>query len=108
MAPICATVATIIISKKEKLNFLQSAVPEAELIHLFIKGLSPVFQPIQVHFAIPGTLPGNFMDVVAVVRRFSTNPVVAAELCKYKNVDKNADSALFLNASLKNNRETDK
>jgi hypothetical protein len=81
------TYVSFIISKREKLSFLQCAVPEEEIIHLFIKGLSPVFQPIQVHFAIPGTMPTKFDQVVSIVRRFSTNPAVAAELSKSKNAE---------------------
>lgn len=85
-----------ITSRKEKLAFLKTPVPEEELILIFLKGLSPVFNPIQVHFAIPGTLPKKFDEVVAVVRKFSTNPTVAAELAK----DKTAAAATVLVASV--------
>jgi hypothetical protein len=76
------TYISFIITRKDKLAFLKSEVPEHELIHIFLKGLSPVFNPIQVHFAIPGTLPKDFRDVVAIVRRFSNNPLVSAELAR--------------------------
>ena len=73
-----------IISRKDKLAFLRSEVPEAELIHIFLKGLTPVFSPIQVHFAIPGTMPDTFDKVVAIVRKFSTNPLVADQIARAK------------------------
>lgn len=78
------TYISYIISRKDKLAFLKSEVPESEIIHIFLKGLSPVFHPIQVHFAIPGTMPKDFKQVVAIVRRFSNNPLVAADLAKAK------------------------
>ena len=78
------TYISYVVTRRDKLAFLKSPVPEAELIHIFLKGLSPVFNPIQVHFAIPGTLPAEWEKVVAIVRRFSCNPLVAAELTKNK------------------------
>jgi hypothetical protein len=68
------TYISFIISRRNKLQFLNSEVPQNELIHIFIKGLSPIFQPLQVHFAIPGTLPDEFEKVVAIVRKFSAAP----------------------------------
>ena len=78
------TYISYIISRRNKLKFLDSEVPQNELIHIFIKGLSPVFQPLQVHFAIPNTLPEQFDAVVAIVRKFSNSPAVAKELAKHR------------------------
>ena len=71
------TYISYIISRRNKLKFLNSEVPENELIHIFVKGLSPIFQPLQVHFAIPNTLPDKFDAVVSIVRKFSNSPAVA-------------------------------
>jgi hypothetical protein len=92
------TFISFLLSKRDKLAFLKSPVPDAELIHIFLKGLSPVFAPIQVHLAIPGTLPKDFESVVAIVRRFSSNPTVAAELAKSKG----ASASVLLSNSMTN------
>jgi hypothetical protein len=74
-----------IIARKDKLSFLKCEVPELELIHIFFKGLSPVFNALQVHFAIPGTMPTSFTQAIMIVRSYSSNPVVSAELAKAKS-----------------------
>ena len=58
---------------------------EAELTSIFLKGLHPDFQPLQVHFAIPGTLPNKFEAVIEIVRKYAATPVVALELAKLKS-----------------------
>jgi hypothetical protein len=73
-----------IITRKDKLAFLKSEIPEVELVHIFLKGLSSVFNPLQVHFAIPNMLPADFKSAVAIVRKYSASPAVAAELAKAK------------------------
>ena len=40
--------------RTEKLGFLGHKVPEEELVAIFLKGLHPVFQQLQVYFSIPG------------------------------------------------------
>jgi hypothetical protein len=71
-----------IVERAGKLNFLKKPVEEAELVALFLKGLHPVFNQLQVYFAIPGSLPKTFEGAVAITRKFATNPTVAAELAK--------------------------
>ena len=71
-----------IVERASKLSFLKKPVEEAELVALFLKGLHPVFNQLQVYFAIPGSLPKTFEGAVAITRKFATNPTVAAELAK--------------------------
>ena len=63
---------------------LGKPVADEELIAIFLKGLHPIFQPVQVHFAIPGTLPKKWDDVINIIRKFAATPVVAVELAKLK------------------------
>lgn len=69
--------------RNEKLAFMNSALPEKEMIHLFVRGLHPVFQPFQVVFGLTGT-PTKFDDVVEAVRKFASTPAMHAELAKLK------------------------
>jgi hypothetical protein len=71
--------------RADKLKFLQKPVEEAELVALFLKGLHPVFNQLQVYFAVPNALPKTFLGAVTITRRFATNPTVAAELAKLKS-----------------------
>jgi len=57
-------------------------VTEQELVQIFLRGLVPVFQPLQVYFSIPGSLPETFEKAVEIIRKFSTTPAVSAELAK--------------------------
>ena len=79
------TYIAYIIQRQKKLEAHGKAVPDDELISIFLKNLHPVFQPLQVQFAIPGVCPTKFEDVLAVVRRFSSSPVMAMELAKLKS-----------------------
>ena len=74
-----------IVERASKLSFLKKPVEEAELVTLFLKGLHPVFNQLQVYFAIPGSLPKTFEGAVAITRKFATNPTVAAELAKLRS-----------------------
>ena len=73
-----------IVERGNKLEFLQKKVPQEELVAIFLKGLHPVFNQLQVYFAIPGQLPKTFEVAVTTVRKFATTPIVAAELAKLK------------------------
>jgi len=73
-----------IMERGNKLEFLQKKVPQEELVAIFLKGLHPVFNQLQVYFAIPGQLPKTFEVAVTTVRKFATTPIVAAELAKLK------------------------
>ena len=73
------------VERGEKLRFLGKPVEEPEMIALFVKGLNPVFNQLQVYFAIPGQLPKTFEGIVSIVRKFAANPYVAADLAKLKS-----------------------
>jgi hypothetical protein len=74
-----------IVERAGKLSFLKKPVEEAELVTLFLKGLHPVFNQLQVYFAIPGSLPKTFEGAVAITRKFASNPTVAADLAKLRS-----------------------
>jgi hypothetical protein len=74
-----------IVERAGKLSFLKRPVEEAELVSLFLKGLHPVFNQLQVYFAIPGSLPKTFEGAVAITRKFASNPTVAADLAKLRS-----------------------
>jgi hypothetical protein len=74
-----------IVERAQKLNFLKKAVEETELVTLFLKGLHPVFNQLQVYFAIPGSTPKTFEGAVAITRKFAANPTVAADLAKLRS-----------------------
>jgi hypothetical protein len=76
-------------SRRDKLWFLGDEISEPELIHIFLRGLCTVFQPLQIQFALPGMTPDTLDKVIAVARKFSTTPVVAAELAKLKTPNAN-------------------
>ena len=46
-----------IIQIYDKHSFLKMDVPQAELIHLFLRGLHPIFLPLQLYVVLPGNLP---------------------------------------------------
>ena len=73
-----------LIIRRDKLAFLQVEVTDEELIAVMLKGLHPIFQPLQIYFAIPGSLPDTFQKLIDIVRKFSSNPTVQAELLKLK------------------------
>ena len=73
-----------LVQRRDKLRFLEVKVPDVEMVHVFLKGLHPTFQPLQVYFAIPGALPDTFDKAVDIVRRFAATPVVHGELIKLK------------------------
>jgi hypothetical protein len=79
------TWVNFIVERAGKLNFLKKPVEEAELITLFLKGLHPVFNQLQVYFAIPGSLPKTFEGAVTITRKFAANPTVAADLAKLRS-----------------------
>ena len=70
--------------RQSKLSFLEHAVAQPELVAIFLKGLHPVFQQLQVYFSIPGNMPTNFDAAVAIVRKFASSPVITMELAKLK------------------------
>jgi hypothetical protein len=74
-----------IVERGAKLNFLKKPVEESELVAIFLKGLHPAFNQLQVAFAIPGGAPKKFADAVTTTRKFAANPTVAAELAKLKS-----------------------
>ncbi len=76
------TFIAYLLQRTKKLAFHKKPVDDEELISIFLKGLHPIFQPLQVHFAIPGTLPKKFDEVVEIVRKYSVTPAVAPELAK--------------------------
>jgi hypothetical protein len=73
-----------IVERGNKLDFLKKTIPQEELVAIFLKGLHPVFNQLQVYFSIPGQLPNTFEKAVTTVRKFATTPLVAAELAKLK------------------------
>jgi hypothetical protein len=74
-----------IMERADKLEFLKKPVEESELIAIFLKGLVPTFNQLQVAFAIPGSSPKKFADAIATTRKFAANPTVAADLAKLKS-----------------------
>ena len=79
------TFISFLTSHRDSLAFLEVEIPDEELIAVFIKGLHPIFQPLQVHFAIPGTLPDSFSKIIEIARRFCISPAVHGELTKLKS-----------------------
>jgi hypothetical protein len=76
---------TFLLERSSKLAFLKKQVPEEEIVAIFLKGLPPVFQQLQVYFAIPGQMPDAFEKAIAITRKFAANPTIAAELAKLKS-----------------------
>jgi hypothetical protein len=70
--------------RKNKLAAHGKQVDESELVAIFLKGLHPVYQQLQVYFTIPGNMPNSFERAVHIVRRFSAQTVIALELAKLK------------------------
>lgn len=79
------TYVSYIIQRRDKLSFLKIKIPDDEVAHIFLKGLPAVFQPLQVHYAIPGNSITSFDSLVDTTRKFASSPVVAAELAKLKS-----------------------
>ncbi len=77
---------SFIVTRKDKLSFLDVEIPDEELIAVLLKGLHAVFQPLQVHFAIPGNIPDSFAKTIEIIRKFSASPIVHNELNKLKAV----------------------
>ena len=67
------TYIAYLMQRQKKLAAHGKPVEDEEMISIFLKGLHPVYQPLQVHFAIPGTLPKRFDQVVDIVRRYSAS-----------------------------------
>ena len=76
---------SFIMQRSKKLKFLGKEVPDEELVVLFLKGLHPVFRPLQIHFAVPGQLPKTLADLIVITRKFASDPIVALELSKLKS-----------------------
>jgi hypothetical protein len=74
-----------LIQRRDKLAFLKVEVPDDEMVHIFLKGLPSIYQPLQVHFSIPGNKPQSFDSIIETVRKFSATPIVSAELSKLKS-----------------------
>ena len=71
--------------RANKLRFLKKPVEEDELAAIFLRGLPPVFNQLKVVFAIPGQEQKTFDGAVTIVRKFASDPTVAAELAKLKS-----------------------
>jgi hypothetical protein len=76
---------SFIVERSNKLAFLKKEVPQDELVAIFLKGLHPVFQQLQVYFSCPGQLSETLDKAIAITRRHAASPVVAAELAKLKS-----------------------
>lgn len=76
---------SFIVERSNKLAFLKKEVPQDELVAIFLKGLHPVFQQLQVYFSCPGQLPETLDKAIAITRRHAASPAVAAELAKLKS-----------------------
>lgn len=90
-----------LIQRKDKLAFLKVDIPDGEMVHIFLKGLPSIFQPLQVHFSIPGNKPESFDSIVDTVRKFSATPIVSAELAKLKSAG--ISQNVFVSASRASN-----
>ena len=71
--------------RANKLKFLKKPVEDEELAAIFLRGLPPVFNQLKVVFAIPGQEQKSFDGAVTIVRKFASDPTVAAELAKLKS-----------------------
>ena len=79
------TFIAYIVQRRDKLRFLKADVPDSELVFVFLKGLPSIFQPLQVHYAIPGNDVKDFDSLLVTVRKFAGTPIVASELAKLKS-----------------------
>jgi len=70
--------------RANKLEFLENPLRDEEMLGIFLKGLNSVFNPLQIHFAIPGQMPKTFIDGVEIARKYAATPLVAAELAKLR------------------------
>jgi hypothetical protein len=73
-----------LVQRKNKLEAHGKRVDDGELVAIFLRGLHPLYQPLQLHFALPGQMPNTFDKAVQIVRRYSATPAVASELIKLK------------------------
>jgi hypothetical protein len=78
------TYIAYLVLRKNKLEAHGKRVDDGELVAIFLRGLHPLYQPLQLHFAIPGQMPNTFEKAVNIVRRYSATPAVVAELAKLK------------------------
>lgn len=78
------TYIAYLVLRRNKLEAHGKKVDDAELVAIFLRGLHPLYQPLQLHFAIPGQMPNTFDKAVNIVRRYSATPAVASELVKLK------------------------
>ena len=65
--------------RQKKLTAHGKPVEDEEMVGIFLKGLHPIYQPLQVQFALPGMTPKKFDGAVEIVRKYSATPAVAAE-----------------------------
>lgn len=79
------TYISYILLRRDKLKFLGVDIPNAEIAQVFLRGLPSVFQPLQLHYSIPGNAIDKFEDLVDTTRRFASTPVVVAELLRVKS-----------------------
>ena len=78
------TYISALIQRRDKLTFLKAEIPDDQLVHICLRGLNSVLQPLQVYFAVPGAAPETFEKSLEIVRRFASTPVVDSQLCKLK------------------------
>ena len=74
-----------IVQRKEKLAFLKVVIPDEELVHIFTRGLHPIFTSLQVVWAVPGQTPETFEQAVTTVRKYSSMPAIHSQLLKLKS-----------------------
>ena len=70
--------------KQARLTFLKEKVGDKEMVAILLKGLHPIFQPLQVYFSIPGSIPANIDDATVIIRKFASTPIVQMELNRMK------------------------
>lgn len=70
--------------RQKKLIAHEKGIEEDEMVSIFLKGLHPIYQALQIHFATPGNMPKKYDAAVEIVRRFSAAPAIAVELAKLK------------------------
>jgi hypothetical protein len=78
------TYIAYLVMRKNKLEAHGKKVDDGEMVAIFLRGLHPLYQPLQLHFAIPGQMPNTFDKAVHIVRRYSATPAVVSELAKLK------------------------
>ena len=73
-----------ILEKVTKLEVLGKKMEEEEKVGIFLKGLNPVFQTLQVYFSVPGQTPKELAAAIDITRKYAATPIIAAELAKLK------------------------